>query len=90
MKRYIQDATRLAFARQRIITGRQRETASADEAVLLSEHRRVPQGAGPGPRNAERACRAERTDRADRLVPHLEQGRDHSDQARQDPEPPPR
>lgn len=36
MKRYIQDATRLAFARQRIITGRQRASASADEAVLLS------------------------------------------------------
>ena len=36
MKRYIHEATRLAFARQRIITGRQRASAEADEAVLLS------------------------------------------------------
>jgi RsiW-degrading membrane proteinase PrsW (M82 family) len=35
MKRYIQDATKLAFARQRIITGRYRDQAQADEAVLL-------------------------------------------------------
>jgi len=35
MKRYIQDATRLAFARQRIITGRGRIGAEADEAALL-------------------------------------------------------
>ena len=35
MKRYIQDATKLAFARQRIITGRYRQQAQADEAVLL-------------------------------------------------------
>ena len=35
MKRYIQDATKLAFARQRIITGRYRAQAEADEAVLL-------------------------------------------------------
>ena len=35
MKRYIQDATRLAFARQRIITGRGRGGAQADEAALL-------------------------------------------------------
>jgi RsiW-degrading membrane proteinase PrsW (M82 family) len=36
MKRYIQDATKLAFARQRIITGRGRIGAATDEAVLLS------------------------------------------------------
>jgi RsiW-degrading membrane proteinase PrsW (M82 family) len=35
MKRYIQDATKLAFARQRIITGRYRAQAEADEALLL-------------------------------------------------------
>ncbi|MGV8911821.1 MAG: PrsW family intramembrane metalloprotease [Rhodoglobus sp.] len=35
MKTYIQDATRLAFARQRIITGRDRISATVDEAVLL-------------------------------------------------------
>lgn len=35
MKVYIQEATRLAFARQRIITGRDRIGAIADEAVLL-------------------------------------------------------
>lgn len=35
MKRYIRDATKLAFARQRIITGRGRSRAQADEAVLL-------------------------------------------------------
>ncbi|EAR25160.1 hypothetical protein A20C1_01191 [marine actinobacterium PHSC20C1] len=35
MKTYIQDSTRLAFARQRIITGRDRIGATADEAVLL-------------------------------------------------------
>jgi RsiW-degrading membrane proteinase PrsW (M82 family) len=35
MKTYIQDATRLAFARQRIITGRDRISATTDEAVLL-------------------------------------------------------
>lgn len=35
MKRYIRDATRLAFARQRIITGRDRIGAGADEAILL-------------------------------------------------------
>ena len=35
MKVYIQDATRLAFARQRIITGRDQIGAIADEAVLL-------------------------------------------------------
>jgi len=35
MKRYIQDATRLAFARQRIISGRGRIGAEADEAALL-------------------------------------------------------
>jgi len=36
MKRYIEDATRLAFARQRIITGRDRIGAPADEAELLT------------------------------------------------------
>ncbi len=36
MKRYIQDATRLAFARQRIITGRYKTQAEVDEALLLS------------------------------------------------------
>lgn len=36
MKRYIQDATRLAFARQRIITGRAKVGAQADEAALLA------------------------------------------------------
>jgi RsiW-degrading membrane proteinase PrsW (M82 family) len=36
MKRYILDATRLAFARQRIITGRSRTIAQADEAALLT------------------------------------------------------
>ena len=35
MKAYIQDATRLAFARQRIITGRGGIGAQADEAALL-------------------------------------------------------
>ena len=35
MKRYIQDATKLAFARQRIITGRYKAQAEADEALLL-------------------------------------------------------
>jgi RsiW-degrading membrane proteinase PrsW (M82 family) len=35
MKQYIRDATRLAFARQRIITGRGRIGAEADEAALL-------------------------------------------------------
>ena len=36
MKQYIQNATRLAFARQRIITGRGVAAAQADEAALLS------------------------------------------------------
>ncbi|MDH6180651.1 RsiW-degrading membrane proteinase PrsW (M82 family) [Microbacteriaceae bacterium SG_E_30_P1] len=35
MKRYLQGATRLAFARQRIITGRGRSAATVDEARLL-------------------------------------------------------
>ena len=36
MRRYIQDATRLAFARQRLVTGRADTTRSvADEAILL-------------------------------------------------------
>ena len=35
MRRYIRDATRLAFARQRIITGRDTAAAVADEAGLL-------------------------------------------------------
>ena len=36
MKRYIQDATKLAFARQRIITGRYKIQAEADETLLLA------------------------------------------------------
>lgn len=36
MKKYIRDATRLAFARQRIITGRHRTAAEADETALLA------------------------------------------------------
>lgn len=36
MKRYINDATKLAFARQRIITGRNRIGAEADESALLA------------------------------------------------------
>lgn len=35
MKRYINDATKLAFARQRIITGRHKDQATADESLLL-------------------------------------------------------
>jgi hypothetical protein len=35
MRRYTRDATRLAFTRQRIITGRARVGAEADEAALL-------------------------------------------------------
>ncbi len=35
MKLYIRDATKLAFARQRIITGRDKVGAQADEAALL-------------------------------------------------------
>ncbi|CAN5259688.1 PrsW family intramembrane metalloprotease [soil metagenome] len=35
MRRYIRDATSFAFARQRIITGRNRVGAQADEAALL-------------------------------------------------------
>ena len=49
MKRYIQDATKLAFARQRIITGRYRAQAEADEALLLGsivEARKALAGAG--------------------------------------------
>jgi RsiW-degrading membrane proteinase PrsW (M82 family) len=49
MKRYIQDATRLAFARQRIITGRGRPGAEADEAALLGaivESRKALVGVG--------------------------------------------
>ncbi|GAA1220375.1 PrsW family intramembrane metalloprotease [Rhodoglobus aureus] len=48
MQNYIQDATRLAFARQRIITGRDRISATTDEAVLLGavvEARHVLTGA---------------------------------------------
>jgi len=37
MKRYIKDATSLAFARQRIVTGRDRIGAEADEAALLAQ-----------------------------------------------------
>jgi protease PrsW len=36
MKRYIRDATRLAFARNRIVTGRSHIGAQADEAALLA------------------------------------------------------
>jgi RsiW-degrading membrane proteinase PrsW (M82 family) len=49
MKRYIQDATKLAFARQRIITGRYKAQAEADEALLLGsivEARKALAGVG--------------------------------------------
>lgn len=36
MRQYVRDATRLAFTRQRLITGRARVGAEADEAALLS------------------------------------------------------
>jgi len=36
MRHYVRDATRLAFTRQRLITGRGRVGAEADEAALLS------------------------------------------------------
>lgn len=36
MRHYLRDATRLAFTRQRLITGRARVGAEADEAALLS------------------------------------------------------
>jgi len=36
MRRYLRDATRLAFTRQRLITGRARVGAEADEAALLT------------------------------------------------------
>ncbi len=53
MRRYIRDATKLAFARQRIITGRGRAGAQADEAALLRsvvESRTALVGAAtPGP-----------------------------------------
>ena len=48
MKRYLRDATRLAFARQRIITSRNTIGAAADEAALLGailESRRALHGA---------------------------------------------
>lgn len=51
MRAYIRDATRLAFARQRIITGRDRIGAEADEAAMLSailESRKALVGAGVG------------------------------------------
>ena len=51
MKQYIQDATRLAFARQRIITGRGGIGAQADEAALLGaivESRKTLVGVGTG------------------------------------------
>lgn len=50
MKRYVNDATRLAFARQRIITGRDKIGAQADESVLLGailESRAALTAAGP-------------------------------------------
>jgi RsiW-degrading membrane proteinase PrsW (M82 family) len=37
MERYIRDATRLAFARQRIVSGRDRIGAQKDELVLLAQ-----------------------------------------------------
>jgi RsiW-degrading membrane proteinase PrsW (M82 family) len=49
MKRYIKDATSLAFARQRIITGRDKVGAQADEAALLGaivESRKALVGVG--------------------------------------------
>lgn len=52
MKQYIRDATRLAFARQRIITGRNRIGAEADEAGLLAsivESRKTLAGMGAAP-----------------------------------------
>ena len=55
MKRYIQDATKLAFARQRIITGRYKTQAEADEAVLLGsivEARKALAGVGTPPSTA--------------------------------------
>ena len=51
MKRYIKDATSLAFARQRIITGRDKVGAQADEAALLGaivESRKNLVGVGVG------------------------------------------
>jgi hypothetical protein len=36
MRRYLHDTTRLAFTRQRLITGRALVGAEADEAALLS------------------------------------------------------
>jgi RsiW-degrading membrane proteinase PrsW (M82 family) len=53
MKRYIRDATRLAFARHRIVTGRGHIRAQADEAVLLSaivDSRRALRGSSPSAR----------------------------------------
>jgi len=50
MRRYIMDATSLAFARQRIITGRDTVRAQADEAALLGaivESRKALVVAGP-------------------------------------------
>jgi len=52
MKRYIQDATKLAFARQRIITGRATIGAQADEATMLAavvESRKNLVGVGAAP-----------------------------------------
>ncbi|HXR44122.1 MAG TPA: PrsW family intramembrane metalloprotease [Pseudolysinimonas sp.] len=37
MRQYIQDATRLAFTRNRIVTGRDRDRAQYDEAALLAK-----------------------------------------------------
>jgi len=51
MRQYIQNATRLAFARQRIITGRGGIGAQADEAALLGaivESRKALVGVGTG------------------------------------------
>jgi protease PrsW len=52
MKKYIRDATKLAFARQRIITGRYRTAAEADETALLAaivESRKNLTGLGTAP-----------------------------------------
>jgi protease PrsW len=37
MRRYIRDSTRLAFTRQRIVTGHRRAAAQADESALLAD-----------------------------------------------------
>jgi len=52
MKQYVNDATKLAFARQRIVTGRNKIGAQADEAALLGailESRAALSAAGTQP-----------------------------------------